>query len=81
MTILLFMTPIFYPLSSVPEPYRAWLNLNPLTFMVEQARAVTLFGVPPGWTGISLYSAGAVAVLAARLFWFQWTRNGFADVM
>jgi lipopolysaccharide transport system permease protein len=80
-TILLFMTPIFYPLSSVPEPYRAWLYLNPLTFTIEQARGVSLFGLPPDWTGISLYSAGAVAILAAGLFWFQRTRNGFADVM
>lgn len=80
-TILLFMTPIFYPLSSVPEPYRRLLYLNPLTFTVEQARGVALFGLAPDWAGISLYSAGAVAVLAAGLFWFQRTRNGFADVM
>jgi lipopolysaccharide transport system permease protein len=80
-TIMLFMTPIFYPLSSVPEPYRRLLYLNPLTFTVEQARAVSLFGALPDWRGICLYSAGAVAVLAAGLFWFQRTRNGFADVM
>ena len=69
--------------SSVPEPYRAWLYLNPLTFTIEQARGVSLFGLPPDWTGIGLYSAGAVAILAAGLFWFwfQRTRNGFADVM
>jgi lipopolysaccharide transport system permease protein len=80
-TVVLFMTPIFYPLSSVPEPYRALLYLNPLTFTVEQARAVALFGFGPDWPGISLYSAGAVAVMAAGLFWFQRTRNGFADVI
>ena len=68
-------------ISRLEEPYSVWLYLNPLTFTIEQARGVSLFGLPPDWTGIGLYSAGAVAILAAGLFWFQSTGNGFADVM
>jgi len=80
-TVTLFMAPIFYPISSVPEPYRVWLYLNPLTFTVEEARAVAIFGRSPDWEGLGLYTAGALFVFAAGYAWFQKTRNGFADVV
>jgi lipopolysaccharide transport system permease protein len=81
MMVALFMTPIFYPISAVPEPFRQFLYLNPLTFTVEQARAVTLFGELPNWTGLAIYSVIAVISAWIGLFWFQRTRNGFADVI
>lgn len=81
MMVALFMTPIFYPISAVPEPFRQFLYLNPLTFTVEQARAVTLFGEMPNWTGLAIYSAVALISAWIGLYWFQRTRNGFADVI
>jgi homopolymeric O-antigen transport system permease protein len=79
--VSLFMTPIFYPISAVPEGFRPFLYLNPLTFAVEQARAVTLFGMMPNWTGLAIYSVIAVICAWFGLYWFQRTRNGFADVI
>jgi lipopolysaccharide transport system permease protein len=80
-TVSLFMTPIFYPISAVPEPYRQFLYLNPLTFTVEAARAVTLFGAMPNWTGLAIYSGIALICAWIGLYWFQRARNGFADVI
>lgn len=52
--LVLFLTPIFYPISMVPEPYRAWFWANPLCVMVETMRASLLgSAMPPPWAIVS----------------------------
>jgi len=80
-TVLLFLSPIFYPLSAIPEKFRSLVYLNPLTFVVEQARAVLVFGEPPSWTGLGIYLAVSLGVAWLGFWWFQKTRKGFADVL
>lgn len=79
--VMMFMAPVFYPLSAVPEAYRDWMWLNPLTFVIEQMRAVLFAGVLPDFAGLALYSLLAVVVAWAGFAWFQKTRKGFADVL
>jgi lipopolysaccharide transport system permease protein len=79
--ISMFVTPIFYPLSAVPAPYRPLMYLNPLTFIVEQTRNLVLFGDFPDWGGLVLYSGLSMLTLWIGLLWFQRSRSGFADVM
>ena len=81
MTILLFLSPVFYPITSVPLSFRPWLMANPLTFIIEQSRAVLFFGVLPDWGGLGLYAIVGVAIAALGFAWFQKTRKGFADVV
>lgn len=81
LTMLLFMSPIFYPASALPESVRDYLFLNPLTFIIEQSRAVILFGRLPQWHGMVIYYAVGLFTAWAGLFWFQKTRKGFADVI
>jgi len=80
-TVLMFMAPVFYPISALPEQYRKWLYLNPVTYLIEQARAVLFAGQAPDWAGLSVYSAIALVVAAVGFWWFQMTRKGFADVV
>jgi len=80
-TILLFLSPIFYPLSAVPERFRPILYLNPVSFIVEQTRRVVLWGRNPDVVGLGLYLLAALAVAWLGLFWFQKTRKGFSDVI
>lgn len=81
LTMLLFMSPIFYPASALPESVRDYLFLNPLTFVIEQARSVTLYGQLPDWSGLVIYYMLAAIVAWAGLMWFMKTRKGFADVL
>jgi lipopolysaccharide transport system permease protein len=80
-TILMFLTPIFYPVTALPERFRMWVYLNPLTWAVEQARNTLIFGKVPslhGWV-ISLMIGAFVAWIG---FWlFQKLRGGFSDVI
>lgn len=81
LTVLMFMSPIFYPLSALPETVRSYLFLNPLTFMVEQLRNILLWGQQPDWRHLAVYSITAIIVAWLGLLWFEKTRKGFADVL
>jgi lipopolysaccharide transport system permease protein len=80
-TVLLFMSPVFYPLSKLPEKFQTLLLLNPLTFMIEQTREVLVWGNLPDWNGLVIYSICAGLIAWLGFLWFQKTRGGFADVL
>jgi lipopolysaccharide transport system permease protein len=80
-TVLMFLSPLFYPLSALPKQYQVWLAFNPLTFIIEQGRNVLIFGKTPDWMLWALALAGSLLVCAAGFWWFQKTRKGFADVL
>lgn len=78
---MMFLSPIFYPVTAVPAEFQTILTLNPLSTAVEQARAVMFFEEWPDWR-IFAISLGAGALTAWLGFaWFQITRKGFADVI
>ena len=80
-TVMLFMSPVFFPLSAMPEKYQPFILANPLTFIIEQAREVLLFGHLPNWSGLGIYMIIASTVAWFGYIWFQKTRKGFADVL
>jgi lipopolysaccharide transport system permease protein len=80
-TLMMFLSPVFYPIAAVPESFRSFILLNPVSFIIEQARAVLVFGLQPDWFGLSLYLIVAVVVMQLGFAWFQKTRKGFADVL
>lgn len=81
LTVLMFMSPIFYPLSALPESIRPYLLLNPLTFVVEQVRNILLWGLQPDWRYLAVYSLVSLVVAWLGLLFFSKTRKGFADVL
>ena len=80
-TALLFLSPIFYPITILPKIYQKFFYINPLTLPIEQTRAVVIFGQFPDWTSLSLYTIISLLLCWAGFWWFQKTRNGFADVL
>jgi lipopolysaccharide transport system permease protein len=80
-TVMMFLSPVFYPVTSLPEPFRPWLMANPLTFIIEQVREVLIWGHLPNWMGLALYTLAATGTAWAGYAWFQKTRKGFADVL
>ena len=80
-TVLMFLSPVFYPVTAVPERFRPFIMANPLTFIIEQARAVLIWGQLPNWPGLGIYTLAAAAIAWAGYAWFQKTRKGFADVL
>jgi lipopolysaccharide transport system permease protein len=79
--VMFFLSPIFYPVTALPVALRPWIMANPLTFIIEQAREVLIWGHLPNWMGLGIYTLAAIAVAWAGYIWFQKTRKGFADVL
>lgn len=80
-TVLLFASPVFYPLSALKEPLRTLVFGNPLTIPIEEARRVLLQGAPPDAAVLAVYWLVALVACYAGFAWFQGTRKGFADVL
>ena len=80
-TVLLFLSPVFFPVSALPPALRPWIFINPLSFIIEQTRAVVVWGKLPDFEGLGIYLAGATVVAWLGYAWFQKTRKGFADVL
>jgi lipopolysaccharide transport system permease protein len=79
--VLLFLSPIFYPVAVIPEDFRRWIMANPLTFIIEQVRAVLIWGQLPDWVGLGIYMIVSTVIAWMGYAWFQKTRRGFADVL
>lgn len=80
-TVLLFLSPIFYSKNALPPEFQWLMNINPLTFIIEQSRDVLIWGKLPNWRGLGLYSLLSGLTMWMGYYWFQKTRKGFADVI
>lgn len=80
-TVSMFLSPIFYPLSAVPEEVRGVILANPLAILLERSKDVLFWGhgLPPvEWTLVCL---GSLVWAWLGHTFFVKTRRGFADVV
>ena len=80
-TAMLFLSSAIVPVETLPPEYQIVFRLNPLTFIIDQAREVAFWGRMPDWAGIGAYAAGALLFAYFGYAVFQKTRRGFADVL
>ncbi len=76
----LFITPIIYPLSIVPQKWHWVMALNPLTGLIESFRRAC-FGQPLDWTNLGISTAVTLAVFIGSAFIFRSMEKSFADVV
>ena len=79
--ILMFLSPVFYPVSALPERFRWLAAVNPLAAAMESLRDVLFWGTGPHWVAFGLQSLAAWLVAWVGFMWFMKTRKGFADVI
>lgn len=80
-TALFFLSSAIIPVEAVPERFQLIYRLNPLTFIIDQARALALWGHAPDWMGLAIFTlCGFVAAYLAAI-WFRKVSKGFADVL
>jgi lipopolysaccharide transport system permease protein len=79
--MLFFLTPIFYPMEAIPQPYQTLLYLNPLTFIVNHFRRVILFGQLPDWGQLAVMTLLTGVVCMLGYVWFMKSKKTFADVV
>jgi lipopolysaccharide transport system permease protein len=81
MTVLLFISPIFFSISALPELVQPFVYLNPLSVIVEEFRNVILLNKLPNFLHLGLYYIVALMTYMVGFIFFSKTKNGFADVI
>lgn len=79
--VMFFLTPIFYSIDMIPEPFRTLVLFNPMAPVTENFRRVLLWGQLPSFPGTLWWILGTGAVMMLGYAWFMKTRKGFADVL
>jgi lipopolysaccharide transport system permease protein len=76
--ILLFLTPVIYPLSALPAKYHGVLALNPMFGIVVAYRSA-IFGEVWNWPVVGISTASAIVSFLFAIFYFRRTERRFAD--
>jgi lipopolysaccharide transport system permease protein len=77
----LLITPVMYPLSTVPDSLRNLYLLNPMTGLVESFRAILLYGNAPSYELLAPAVVGSLVVMLVGGWYFGATEARFADVI
>ena len=80
-SLLLFLTPIFYPASMVPKAMRWLVELNPLAWTAENVRGLLMHGTGLDWTGWASHLLVAAVCMCFALWFFRRIQPGFSDVL
>jgi len=80
-TVAQFVTPIFYPASLIPEPFRAWAFLNPLAVLFSAFQDVLYFNRVPAWPPLLALLLVAVVLLAVAVPMFARSKQTFVEVL
>lgn len=79
--IWMFLSPVVYPASMVPEKFRLWYALNPMAGVVEGFRSILLGTVPFPFKMVMISTIIAVALLISGAMYFKRMERTFADVI
>jgi lipopolysaccharide transport system permease protein len=77
----LFVTPVAYPSTIIPEPWRAFYGLNPMAGVVEGFRWALLGHGHLAWDLVFISVLVVLALLISGLFYFRRMEHEFADVI
>ena len=80
-TALLFLSPVFYPASRIPDSFRTLYDANPFAVLLEASKGLLFFGTSPDWTALAAMTGVGYAVAWLGHQWFMRTKHGFADVV
>ena len=81
LTLWMFLTPIVYPASQVPERFRWLLSLNPMSYLVEAYRAAMLDQQVPALAPMAVFAAFAAAAFVSGYWVFNRSKQAFADFL
>jgi lipopolysaccharide transport system permease protein len=77
----LFATPVIYPVSMIPDRYRLFVALNPLSGVIDAFRAALVPTKQVDWQLLWISSAVTLGIFAAAVVYFKKTERAFADIV
>jgi len=79
--VWLFLTPVAYPSSIIPERWRVFYGLNPMTGVVEGFRWALLGKAAPSLSMLLVSILMVLAILIGGLYYFRRMEQTFADLI
>lgn len=79
--VLMFISPVLYPIENIPEKIRIIFNFNPLTLPVDAVRSVVFNGSLPSLYSLALYFGFSLIILLMGFKTFTLLRPGFSDAV
>ena len=79
--IWMYLCPIVYPITMVPEQYRGIYAINPMVGVIEGFRWSLLGSEQPNWQMMGISFCVMVVLLAAGLMYFKKVETTFADII
>ncbi len=79
--MLMFLSPIFYPLESLPKSFHTLFMLNPLTYIIEESRNIIILGNYPDFEKMFYYFLISIFIYFLGKKVYEVTKKGFADVL
>ncbi|QEF99491.1 Polysialic acid transport protein KpsM [Stieleria maiorica] len=79
--IWMYLCPIVYPISAVPEQYRAIYAINPMVGVIEGFRWALLGSTPPNWTMVAVSLVAMAGVFVTGIAYFRKVETTFADII
>jgi lipopolysaccharide transport system permease protein len=79
--LFMYLSPIVYPLSSLTEPYRRWMTLNPVAPVVETFRHAFLGGGDASFAQLGLSCTTTLAILFIGILLFNRVELTFMDTV
>jgi len=79
--LLIFITPVIYPISMVPKKYAWLLALNPMTGVIEAFKSAFLGTAAINWDILLISTVASLVFLAFGIWYFLKTEKTFADII
>lgn len=79
--LLLFLTPVIYPVSLVPEQFRWLIQLNPMAGVIDAIRASFLGLGEVNWESLGLAALISIALFAFGYLYLKRFESEFADII
>jgi len=79
--LLMFGSPIVYSISSIPEKYKFWYMLNPISVIIDGFRRTIIQGIAPQFEYLGISAVVTLVVFFGSYFLFKRMEANFADVV
>lgn len=79
--IWMYLSPVFYPTSIVPEELQPIYFLNPMATLIDSYRRIVLLNQPPDWPYLGLTALIAIGLAVAAYRYFKRAERDFADLI
>ena len=80
-TLLLFLSPIFYPVSVIPENYQVYIYINPIAYQIELTRDLMMWGNTPNFISFLTYFILTYIFYLLTIKFFSKNKDRFIDVL